>query len=565
MIIKGRKGRLYDPDDPAVGLVSNPERWSQKEQFSAPAELPGTPDPAELPGTPDPAELVILSRWLQDYFARAHRVGGEELARFNAIASDENWTGVLILRADIVKVPDDLAGIVAGVADQDRFNAHHLGFDATPLAVGPDGPRQDDASSVFGLIDYTDPRFTPPAAGEQAQPVAPAPGTVHDFRLLSLRVLFASSAVRTFHSYAQLTTTSWFGMPVTHMGEGGNPYAAIVLGGSLQTNNDQPVYSLTSSGSAAFYFDDSVVRKIEITQAAMTTRSVAAEPASGLPADETVSSWFGLSGFLDFRALAGAGRDGQSGAGTGPNAPFTFDVFSFGSDGDGSDGSDGEQLRRGLAFSNLGILMSFPPDDPAGRLFALQAGGTRFDVSTSTPRPGSLFRQFALEVRGLVAGDASTPPGNSGYTPVVTDASLTGVNGDPWWGIEYQLGLGTPGNLAGKAGLTARLVTAWAPSAGETPDSYRAMIGPMLPGTSGAKLISLQTVLKLSLGQIWLRYDIGKKAFLLLFTEIALKLFGLLSIPPGSTLFYLYGDPQGAGSPSGLAWYAMYRKKEASG
>jgi hypothetical protein len=69
-------------------------------------------------------------------------------------------------------------------------------------------------------------------------------------------------------------------------------------------------------------------------------------------------------------------------------------------------------------------------------------------------------------------------------------------------------------------------------------------------------------VLKLSLGQVLLRYDRDKSAFLLLFTEIGLKLFGLLSIPPGSTLFYLYGNPESAGDPSGLGWYAMYRQKK---
>jgi hypothetical protein len=530
MIVKGRKGRLYDPGNPSSSLVSNPERWTQKEQFAVPSG--------------DQGELVILSRWLQDYFARAFRVGGEELARFNQIAADENWTGVLVLRADIVRVPDDLAGIVAGVADQGRFNAHHIGFDATPLTVGPSGPRQDDASSMFGLIDYTDPLFTPPRPGERPQPVAPAPGTVYDFRLLSLRVLFAASTVRIFHSYAQLTIASWFDLPVSGMREGGNPYAAIVLGGSLQMNNARPVYSLTSTAEATFCLDGSVLEKVEISQASMTTRSV--EPEDGDEPDDLVSSWFGLSGFLSFKALQGTEPDGQGGTGRG--APFGFDIFSFG----------GTDSRQGLAFSNLGILLSFRPDDPAGRTLSLTADGIRFDISASTSRPGSLFRQFALEVRGLVSGTADAPPAKSGYATVVTDAQLSGVDGGPWWGIEYQLALGTPGNLAGRAGLTARLLTAWAPG-------DRAVAGLALPGTGGgAKLISLQTVLKLSLGQIWLRYDTSEDAFLLLFTEIALRLFGLLSIPPGSTLFYLYGDPQGAGSPSGLAWYAMYRKEGAS-
>jgi hypothetical protein len=38
----------------------------------------------------------------------------------------------------------------------------------------------------------------------------------------------------------------------------------------------------------------------------------------------------------------------------------------------------------------------------------------------------------------------------------------------------------------------------------------------------------------------------------------------MLKIPPdGSTLFYLFGNPNAGGKASGLGWYAMYAKKKA--
>lgn len=122
--------------------------------------------------------------------------------------------------------------------------------------------------------------------------------------------------------------------------------------------------------------------------------------------------------------------------------------------------------------------------------------------------------------------------------------------------------MGTPGELAGKIGLTSYLLTAWSPdSSGE--GSYRALVGLELPGTgSGAPLISLETVLKLSIGQVWLTIDYTKNSFLLMLTDIALKFMGLLKIPPGgSTLFYLFGNPHSEGRASGLGWYAMYKQK----
>lgn len=533
LIVKGRKGKLFDPGDPGASLVANPDKWTQKETFAVPGD--------------DAGDLTILSQWLQNYFTAAAATGDDDFASFNAIAQNENWTGILILRMDIKSVPADLAGITAGISDMSRFNAHHFGIEISQVTndggSGPPGPQMKDTSSMFGLIDYVDPDFVPPPAGVAPQPVQPALGAEYDFRLLQLKVLFANSAVSRFQSYAQLTTTTYFDMPVDHMGTGGNPYSALVLRGSLQNNNGQPVYSLSTAGNATFYFQNDVVNKVEITNATMSTRNSGSAP--GAP----VVSWFSLTGFIDFRIVQGAG-----------DAPFAFDVFSFGSD----DGQP-DQTRRGLSFSNLGISMAFPPADPTARVFAFQTAEIRFDVATSTPRPKSLFLQFALGIQGLVQGTDKAPPSKSGYTNVVTDARLTGVDGKPWWGIRYQLNMGTPGNLAGKVGLVSSLLTAWSPETSDSSSSgsYQAMVGLQLPGTGGgAKLISLQTVLKLSLGQVLLQYDRDKSAFLLLFTQIGLKLFGLLSIPPGSTLFYLYGNPASAGRPSGLGWYAMYRQKK---
>ncbi|GAB7196731.1 hypothetical protein OS11_30050 [Dickeya oryzae] len=45
---------------------------------------------------------------------------------FCRIAADPNWTGILILRAKIATVPNDLAGITAGIRNPERFYAHHL-------------------------------------------------------------------------------------------------------------------------------------------------------------------------------------------------------------------------------------------------------------------------------------------------------------------------------------------------------------------------------------------------------------------------------------------------------
>ncbi|GAA2399336.1 hypothetical protein GCM10010191_02830 [Actinomadura vinacea] len=553
LIVKGREGPLYDPGRPASeSLVCNPERWTQREEFAAPSDLvPGLgPGPDERPGPPDPAELVVLSSWLRRYFEAAAGRPEPYLARFNALARDRAWTGILVLRMRIDALPVDLAGVVAGVTDPSRFHAHHFGIEISQVRNDPGAPAIDLAgdSSMFGLVDYADPAFTPPGPGERARPVPPRQGVDHDFRLLSLRAVFENTAVQEFESWAQLTVNRLFGMRVAGMGEGGNPFNTLVLRGHYQHDGSRPVHSLTGTEPATFRFGAGVpVRKVEITGVRMSTRDPG-DPQTG----RDVASWFDLSGFLDLKVLR-------------RNDGTPFDVLSFGGD------ADADLPRRGLAFSGLGVRMAFPPLDPARRTFTFEPGEVRFDLATSTPRKDSLFQDFALDLRGLATGDADAPPESAGYLPVVTGAPLSGVADGPWYGLAYELDLGTPGELAGDAGLVARLLTAWSTADDDTGDegAQRVLVGLGLPGTKGgATLFSLENVLRLSVGQIRLdRAAAGgtppREGFLLTLNDIALRFLGLAGIPPsGSTSFFLFGDQDTAG-PGGLGWYALYRREKA--
>lgn len=545
IIVKGRKGKLYDPAGPSQdNLVANPDKWTQRNEFASPTTMNNQ--------TPDPGQLVNLSQWLQDYFLDASKQPDTGyFGKFNSIAIDPNWTGILILKMDISKIPTNLVGIMAGIQEPQLFNAHHFAIEVSQVKQGSGGVQMVDSSSMFGLIYYVDPTFIPPVQGGVVEPSAPPAGVDYDFRVLTLKVLFENTAVRDFESYAQITLNKFFDMSVDHMGEGGNPYNTIVLSGSYQNNNGQPIYNLGTTADYTFYFNSNIINKIEIDSARMSTRN------SDLAA--TIVAWFALAGFIDYKIVqqgataALENLEGPSGVKSTETDPG-FDIFSFGN----PDGQD--YTRRGLAFSNLGLQMTFTSADD--RVFTFKSDEISFDIATSTPRPDSLFINFALTLQGLQTGNAETPPTKSGYLNVVTSARLTGVDGGQWYGLRYQLNMGTPGDLAGKVNLTSYLVTAWSPQS-PVGEGYRAMVGISLPGTGGgAKLISLQTVLSLSIGQIWLVRATDQNSFLLMLTEIALKFLGILKIPPsGSTLFYLFGNPQSEGKPSGLGWYAMYKQQ----
>lgn len=513
VIVKGRPGALAD-------LVANPASWTNPATFAAPDTGSG----------PDVSQLVNVAQWLQNYIAQAAAVTGPDaryFTQFNTIAQDPNWTGVLVLRADILNVPQEIVGILAGITDYAHFNVHHLAIPVVPASI-PLVPQQP--SPVSGLIYYN------PFPGDPTHAVATDPALAYGFQLNSLKVTFQNSAVQTFSSYAQITLRSILGS-VSSIADA---YDSIVLTGTYQLIGGQPVYSMASTKDTTFDLACAVLPKLDVTGVQMST--VTADPKGN-----TVSA-FAMTGYLDFAVLPGEVT----------NPDGTVDLFSFGRPSEGVPG--------GLAFQNLLLTMSFPTPAPGSTApvvasFSLASRALRFNLGTSTVRPGSLVDELSLQLTGLV--QTTSTPAQLGYLPVISMVR-GGDLGDAWNGLAFNVDLGTPGQLAAKAGLTASLLLAWNPTS-DTPGTWDAQIGLQLPGTSqGAPLISLQTVLSLSIGQVSLQYaltaDGTAKTFLLMLDEIALTFLGLLKFPPnGATSFYLFGHPPST-EQQALGWYARYAK-----
>jgi hypothetical protein len=536
LIVKGVRGPLYDPDGPAdQNLVGNPSKWTMADTFSAPRTIaPG----ATEPGPPDPSQLANLAGWLQGYFAAAAaNPDVEYFGDFNALARDPAWTGLLLLRGTIAGIPAGLAGITAGVTTPAAFNVHHLAVPLTPVSLPPPaagdaavGPDVTQSSSVSGLIYYLDPE------ADLADPTRPLPSDAlrpYDFRLNSLRVRFAHSELAAFSSYAQVTMSSLFGSQVSGLTDATNTNTSIVLTGGYQLVDDQPVYSLTSTSDAPYLLSSGTLARVEVTGVQMAT--VRAEPTG------ITESAFVMGGFLDFAIVPGRAS---------PEAPL-LDLFGFGN-------LAGQTLpHQGLAFSNLRLTMAFPTEQPDARAFTLATDKLAFDLPHSTVRPGSLVDQFRLQLGSLMTSSATLP--QAGFLPVIA-MFPAGDLGETWNGLVFRLDLGGPGALAAAAGLEASLLLAWAPTQLAS-DGSGNRIGLELPGTAqGAPLISLQSVLKLSIGRVQLAYDATAKAYLLLLDQIALAFLGLLKLPPsGATSFYLFGDP--SGGQTGLAWYAIFNNE----
>jgi hypothetical protein len=545
LIIKGCKGKLVD-------LVAKPAVWTQPADFS-------------IPGT-DQSELLIVSQWIAAYIADARKQTSPYFTNFNSIVTDENWTGILVLKASLTGLPQNLSGLLS-VIDKSQCFAHHLGVTITPVTIDRTQPEHPtigitNSSAIFEFVYYVNPAF------DQANPEPlPPQSSPYDFKLLTLEALFENTAVKSFDSYAQLTLGDFFGDGVTRMADPANIYNTIMLKGAYQQNGGVGTFMLDSVGDNLFFLKSAAINKVEVTKAQFNTIG-------------PTSLRFDLWGFIDFNVLYVVDTDTQK-------QDVPFDLFGFGFT------DDPNAPRQGVSFAGLSINL-----DTSGQpgVFGFNVGAITFDPSRSTVRKGSLCSDFALTLQTLLTGDDSssakppTDPGSLNFLNVPTNAPLSGVAGGRWYALQFAVDLGSVGALASSAGLNASMIAAWAPSGSQNgaPSSaaarfalpvafgddpapqttfYDAMCGLRLPGvTAKAKLLSLEGVLALSIGDIRLTYAPAsagetQRYWVLWLSDIALKFLGLLKIPPnGAISFACFGNPKADGKQSALGWYAVYNQ-----
>ncbi|UMR29488.1 hypothetical protein MJ904_20850 [Massilia sp. MB5] len=507
-------------------LVQNPQAWTDPLAFND-------------AGGMGEAGLSGISSWIGDYFAKAQAnavLYPEYFRNFCRIIDAPDWNGILVLKTNVARLPSSIQGLMAGVVYPKDFYVHHFGVEINPVETDANGAvKLEKNSSLFGLINYVDADYRQQlAAGQSAdQPVPPRPGSIYDFKVLYFQALFINSAVAKFGSKTQLTCNQLYGEMSATLNGQTDKYNSMMIEGSYQNQNGKPVYVFATKGNNAYGFTSSIFNAVNITQGKFNTVS------DGSQGGEVVSV-FSLSGKFDFRKIKG------------------LDLFSFGSEGAAA-GSD----PKGLAFTNVYIRMTSRLTDSAITQMGFDTSAITFNVAESDARQNSLYPNFALDIKGLISGDTQGSAQSKGYLRLQTDAKITGTVGT-WYALDCALNMGSPGALASSAGFVSSMALCWSPSAvsdGDDP-AYKVYLGLKLPGSGAdAKLLSLQGVLKLSIGEMKLSYIEGQEAYMMVLYDIALKFLGLVQIPPlnGRTSFFLFGGPKGSASKvSELGWYAVY-------
>jgi hypothetical protein len=516
---------------------------------------------AWLEGAGGEAGALAIQRRLREIISsaiEASEQGRSDFDRFAEIAQSDSWNGILFFSVPLSmeELPAQLQGLAAGIK-KERFFVHHVGINISPIK--PDSnPPQIENSSLFALIDYEDTAnldYT---------------GLDYDFKVLQFSMLFLNSQIERFSSQIQVQLNLLFAEGATlRYGETGNN---LVLNGVYQQHEGKSSYVFVEQESNVFDMASFVLEEINILQAQFFTLL----PDDPGAAHDTVKTRFVFQGWLRFLELE------------------RFDVFSYGSKGD---------FAGGLAFQNLLLEMNFNPKTPDERQFVFNATNLIVDPATSIARADSFASHFPLTFTTFLEGTPDKTPADLGYM-AVTSPLDQGRIAFPWYGIVFQLDLGSLGALASAAGLKTTLLAAWS-VAGQTMNVY---VGLRMPGSVGAQTsIPIEGILSLNFKKIELVVEspvpfplglpspqvlarpfplaeIGNTAplmnaasdsvmslpqrssaslnasvqYMLKFRGVSLKLLAL-TFPPGEIDVYLFGNPE-TGDTAQLGWYAAYVK-----
>lgn len=466
---------------------------------------------------------------IQTIIANADPGDSDFAAFFNAV-NNPHWNGILWLnvRAPLDELPSELAGLAVGI-DQSRFRAHHVGINASKInAPAIPGPITIAPSSIFGLIHYQAPAPLQPGLGD------------YQFEVEQLKVLFLNSAVAGFSSVIDLQINTLFGEAATLAGADDNTvklygvYQKHVVNGQTQ---ESYLFQTQSGQAATFDMKSSVLNAVQLTKGQFVT-------VTSQDSAKRTASQFVFWGLLDFKALAG------------------FDLFSFGRE-------TGATTPAGLNFSKLVIEMDFDPTtSPPVPQFTFDASQLAFDLAASTARANSFYQHFPLTVGGFTQAKSGqgSAPSDLGFMGVQTPLTQSALK-FPWYSLNFNLNLGTPGALAAQVGFIATLTAAWTPSGAQGGANYQVFTGLKLPGSSGSKrAISIEGLFNITFKTLEIIAQPESDTFILVLYNIGFKFLSFTFPPNGQVNFVLFGDPNqsgGAGnSNASLGWYAAYAKPE---
>ncbi len=436
---------------------------------------------------------------------------------FLDIIADKDWNGILFLNTPIsfTTFPPAFAMLMPGI-DPSKMCGHHLGLNLTPV-TNNNGVITLQESSMFGLVTYQDPNPTL------------TPNVDYQYVVTSLFVLLQNSQIERFSGTLILQINQLFGYSVVPANQ------PILLQGSAQSHKGHINCSFVSTKAIT----------LQLTSAPPSAPIASTSAVNSVTIDQVVFSSLGQYKDANNNVIVAARFDMQGGMQF--NSVGTFDVFSFDS----------------AVYNHLSLDLQFYFVAPQNYQLNFNATHVTVNSAESTLRQSSFVSQFPMAITQVIANAAPSPE-LLGYIPIsVIPSTWSSLMNQQWYGLVFNLNLGSLGSLAGKKNFTAQVLVAWSPpdqiSTQATTLQDAVWVGIKLPGfDQGGNAIDFEGVLKLGLNAVWLQQEAG--AYVLVFKDFALHLLSY-ALPSSAAIdLQLFGDP---GNPaSSLAWYGSYVKPD---
>lgn len=441
-------------------------------------------------------------------------------------ANNPLWNGVLFFNApvDFTEMPPELQFLSAGI-DTSQFYAHHIGFSVTPFEPVTGGIDLKQ-TAAFGLIDYED----------EADLVADS-SIQFGFKTMQLKVRFANAQVVDFAAQVELMVNDLLGSPLSKVDptRGNN----LIIQGSCQRIGGLPSYNFVLTGQNLYTAQSTVLVSVEVLTVQLLS--------GGGSTLDNITMQFILMGNLRYVLLA------------------DFDLFSYGTDDVTVDAPDSY-----LRFGSLAITMSFARATPDVQTWSIIENAMSFDTASSLPRTASLANNFPLIINHLIASPnlaaageeaKGQTPEDLGYSSISCPLEQTPMVA-PWYGLVFNMDLGSLGALADSVGFNVSVLAAWKQGArqGDT-ELYLGLKLPNIPAVGGS--IPLQGILKLGFRSFEFStyiMDNNTLGYMLTLRRFALSIL-CWSFPPGNTDIRIFGAP--AQPRSSVGWYAAYDSGEA--
>jgi hypothetical protein len=448
-------------------------------------------------------ELMGNTPLIQTSLASCNDENGKirpEFSDFVNKINNKEFQGVIFLNTKIIvnsSILPEIKLIIDGIEESEKNNlfAHHLIFPKNKVTAN-NGIINIEQSLFSGVIDYKSKKHLSYDKTAEKYPDA-------GFMTTSFAVVIGNSELKSVKSASELLINKLFAETPAKKSEGGN---CLIIDGLLCKQNNENIFRFSLRGSGIYDLQGML-------------KHVAVNSVS-LAIDANSKPCFSLNGRLYFMY-------NQIG-----------DMFCYGI----TDENNADYDNSGLLFNNLVI------SSVSGEL-KLSYDNLYFDVISSIARDNSMVKRFPYELESLTYSEkcGNKSPKENDFT-AITSPQQQSLLSSKWYGLVWNVPLGTLGDLSENETLGIKILTAWSPQSG-------CYIGVKLP--FGANGFDVQGFLKLGFKSIIVNADYDKAKnivdFSIILSQFAVSVLSF-AFPPGNNRIIIKADESGRK----LGWFAGY-------